>query len=88
MKYYLGEIETYISESCHQDIIRFKTAGDPDDYLHHIAKDFWGEDGEEDHNGMIDFGDRFCCGGRFQEVDANTYNKLNIISEINKEVTQ
>jgi hypothetical protein len=88
MKYYLGEIETYIGESCHQDNIRFKTAGNPQDCLYNIAKDFWGDEGVEDQNGMIDFGDRSCCVGRLQELDAKTYNKIHIICEINKEATQ
>jgi hypothetical protein len=34
---------------------------------------------------MYDFGDRMTSAGRWQEVDADTYNKLTIIAELNND---
>jgi len=84
MKYYIGEIDTYVGESEYCTTIRFKTEGDPNDYLDNIASDFWGGGGEADENGMYDFGDKSSGGGRWQEVDASTYDALHIIVELNK----
>ena len=84
MKYYIGEIDTYVGESEYCTTIRFKTAGDPNDYLDNVASDFWGDEGEADENGMYDFGDKSSGGGRWQEVDASTYDALHIIVELNK----
>lgn len=84
MKYYIGEIDTYVGESEHCTTIRFKTEGDPNDYLDNVASDFWGCEGEADENGMYDFGDKSSGGGRWQEVDAITYDALHIIVELNK----
>ena len=42
MKHYIGEIENYFGEAEVSSVIRFKTAGNPDDYLDDIASKFWG----------------------------------------------
>jgi hypothetical protein len=84
MKYYIGEIDTYIGESYHPTTIKFKTDGDPDEHLDYIASDFWGDRDETDEDGMHDFGDKASCGGVWQEIDAETYSKLQIITELNK----
>ena len=86
MKYYIGEIETYFGESSVTTTVKFKTDIDPDLYLDALASDFWGDRDETDDDGMHSFGDRASCGGVWQEVDADTYNKLQIITELNKEV--
>lgn len=85
MKHYIGEIVTYIGESEDNTTIRFKTAGKPEDYLDFIASDFWGDCGERDFDtGLYDFGDRMAGVGHWQEIDAETYSKLFIITEINR----
>lgn len=82
MKYYIGEIDTYIGEMEISSTIKFKTEGDPDQYLYDIASDFWGDsDGEE--GGLHDFGEKSACGGRWQRIEANIYNALTIITELN-----
>ena len=82
MKYYIGEIDTYFGESEVTTTIKFKTDISPDEYLYRIASDFWGDPHDEE-GGMFNFGDKQACGGRWQEVDVNTYNKLKIIVELN-----
>jgi hypothetical protein len=86
MNYYIGEIDTYVGESEYCTTIRFKTEGDPNEYLDNVASDFWGGEREEDtdSDGMYDFGDKLCGGGRWQKVDESIYNTLYIIVEINK----
>jgi hypothetical protein len=85
MKCYIGEIETYFGESEVSTMIKFKTDGDPADYLDKIASDFWGDEGEQDFDtGLYDFGDKMSGVGRWQEIDADTYNKLAIIVELRK----
>lgn len=82
MKYYIGEIDTYVGEMEVSSTIKFKTEGDPDQYLYDIASSFWGDsDGEE--GGLHDFGERSACGGRWQRVEADIYNALKIITELN-----
>jgi hypothetical protein len=84
MKYYIGEIETYIGESQISTMIKFKTDIDPDLYLDALASDFWGERRitEDDDSSLYDFGDKMAGGGRWQEVSATTYNKLTLIVSI------
>jgi hypothetical protein len=86
MKYYIGEIETYIGESQVSSTIRFKTTGDPDDYLDNLASDFWGETDKPAEDGeMYDFGDKATCGGRWQRVNGRIYEYLHIITELRTE---
>ena len=86
MKHYIGEIETYIGESEVSTTIKFKTEIDPDLYLDALAAKFWGDryEHKEDEltSTLYDFGDKSTCGGIWQEVSANTYNKLTIIQEL------
>ena len=86
MKYYIGEIETYIGESMISTMVKFKTDIDPDLYLDALASSFWGgrHDKDEDTQ-MYDFGDKETCGGRWQQIDVNTYNKLTIIAQLENE---
>ena len=82
MKYYIGEIDTYFGESSVSTTIKFKTDGDPDQYLYDIASDFWG-DAHDEEGGLHDFGDKSACGGRWQRVEPDIYNALTIITELN-----
>ena len=82
MKYYIGEIETYIGESQISTMIKFKTDIDPDLYLDALASDFWGEANKPEDGELYDFGDKMAGGGRWQEVSATTYNKLTLIVSI------
>ena len=83
MKYYIGEIGTYFGESEVSDMIKFKTEGKPQDYLDLIASDFWGDGAKRDFDtGLYDFGDRMAGVGRWQEIDAKIYKKLEIITEL------
>lgn len=85
MKCFIGEITTYFGESEVSTAIKFKTDGKPEDYLDKIASDFWGINAEQDFDtGLYDFGDKMSGVGRWQEVDADTYNKLPIIVELTK----
>ena len=86
MKYYIGEIETYIGESMISTMVKFKTDIDPDLYLDALASSFWGgrHDKDEDSQ-MYDFGDKETRGGRWQQIDVNTYNKLTIIAQLENE---
>ena len=85
MKCYIGEIETYIGESMISTMIKFKTNGRPDKYLDALASGFWGDEHEQDFDtGLYDFGDKMAGVGRWQEVDADTFNKLAIIVELFK----
>jgi hypothetical protein len=81
MNYYNGEIETYFGESEVSTTIKFKTEGDPDQYLYDVASNFWGHAHDEE-GGLHDFGDKSACGGRWQRVDAGIYNALTIIVEL------
>jgi hypothetical protein len=81
MNYYIGEIETYFGESEVSTTIKFKTEGDPDEYLDGIASHFWGDAHDED-GGLHDFGDRSACGGRWQKVSQEIYDAINIIVEL------
>lgn len=83
MNYYIGEIDTYFGESEVTTTIKFKTDIPPNEYLDRIASDFWGDKNETDDNGMHDFGDKASCGGRWQRIDAETYDALHIIVELN-----
>ena len=78
MNYYIGEINTYFGESEITSTIKFKTEGDPDQYLYDIASNFWGVAHDEE-GGLHDFGDRSACGGRWQRIDEAIYNALSII---------
>ena len=83
MKYYIGEIVTYIGEAEDNATIKFKTEGRPQDYLDLIASDFWGDGAERDFDpGLYNFGDRMAGVGRWQEISAGIYNKLAIITEL------
>jgi len=83
MKHFIGEINTYIGESEISTMVKFKTEGDPFDYLDSIASKFWGDENQYEFDvGMYNFGDRVAGVGRWQEVDADTYNKVSIIVEI------
>ena len=85
MKCYIGEVETYFGESEVSTMIKFKTDGHPLECLDKIASEFWGDEGEQDFDtGLYDFGDKMSGVGRWQEVDADTYDKLTIIVELNK----
>ena len=85
MKYYIGEIVTYIGEGEDNTTLKFKTKGKPEDYLDLIASDFWGDGAEQDFDtGLYDFGDRMAGVGHWQEIDAATYNKLAIITEMQR----
>ena len=84
MKYYIGEIDTYFNESEVTTTIKFKTDTAPNDYLDALASEFWGEAYEPEDSELYDFGDKASCGGRWQEVDASTYDALHIIIELNR----
>jgi len=87
MKYYIGEIETYIGEVMVSTMIKFKTNSHPDECLDKLASDFWGDDGEQIGDGTVsiyDFGDKNASAGRWQEIDADTFSKLAIIVELFK----
>jgi hypothetical protein len=81
MNYYIGEIETYFGESEVSTTIKFKTEGDPDQYLYDIASQFWG-DAHDEEGGLHDFGDRSACGGRWQKVSKEVYDAITIIVEL------
>lgn len=88
MKHYIGEIETYFGESEVSTMVKFKTDIHPDEHLDTLASTFWGIDGLQSGDGtvnMYDFGDRMTSAGRWQEVDADTYDKLKIIAELNND---
>ena len=82
MKFYIGEIETYFGESQVSTTIRFKTDGNPDDYLDNLASDFWGEANEPEDGELYDFGDKATCGGKWQRINGHIYNFLHIITEL------
>lgn len=85
MKCYIGEIETYFGESEVSTMVKFKTDGHPLECLDKIASEFWGDVHEhEDGSTLYDFGDKMAGVGRWQEVDADTYDKLTIIVELRK----
>jgi hypothetical protein len=87
MKYYIGDIETYIGEAMISTTVRFRTNEHPDEYLDALASDFWGEDGVQIGDGTVsiyEFGDKNASAGRWQEVDAKTFKKLTIIVELHK----
>ena len=84
MKYYIGEIDSFIGESEITTTIKFKTDEAPDNYLDNVASSFWGEcyNLDEDDSGMYDFGDRSAAGGRWHEITAAAYEQLKIITEL------
>jgi hypothetical protein len=85
MKHYIGEIETYFGESVVNSMFKFKTDSHPEERLDEIASKFWGDASEQAGDGtvgMYDFGDRMTSAGCWQEVDADTFNKLTIIVEL------
>jgi hypothetical protein len=83
MKYYIGEIETYIGECMISTTIKFKTNNAPDKQLNKLVSDFWGDACTRDFDTeLYDFGDKMAGIGRWQEVDADTFNKLSIIVEL------
>lgn len=83
MKYYIGEIETYMGESMVSTMIKFKTIGDPAKKLDALASNFWGDNAERDFDtGMYNFGDKVSGVGRWQEVDKKTFMALDIIVEL------
>ena len=85
MKHYIGEVETYFGESDVSTMVKFTTEIHPDDHLDMLASKFWGDEGSQIGDGsvsMYDFGDKVTSAGRWQEVDADTYNKLRIIMEL------
>ena len=87
MKYYIGEIETYIGECMVSTMIKFKTEGDPAEYLDGLVSDFWGDADEPEDGELYDFGDKMAGIGEWQEVDADTFSKLTIIVELHNEST-
>ena len=85
MKHYIGEIETYFGESEVSTMVKFTTDDHPDEYLDTLASTFWGDEGSQigdETVSLYDFGDKTTSAGRWQEVDADTYNKLRIIMEL------
>ena len=85
MKYYLGEINTYIGEIAVSTMVKFKTDSAPDQYLDALASNFWGEGAEHDFDtGNYDFGDKVSGIGCWQEVDKKTFVALSIIVELFK----
>lgn len=83
MKHYIGEIETYFGESEATTTIKFKTDGNPEDYLDKIASTFWGQDAEADEiSNFYDFGDKSTCSGRLQEISKELYEALQIVTEL------
>ena len=84
MKYYIGEIDTYFGESSVTTTIKFMTDIAPSEYLDALASEFWGEAEKPEDSELYDFGDKSSGGGRWQEVDASTYDALHIIVELNK----
>jgi hypothetical protein len=66
-------------------MIKFKTDSHPDEYLDKVASDFWGNEGEQigdETVSIYDFGDKNASAGRWQEIDADMFNKLTLIVEI------
>jgi hypothetical protein len=84
MKYYIGEIVTMFGESEVSTTIKFKTELDPHDFLEDVASTFWGTPFEHAEGEMYDFGDKATCAGDWEELDADTYNKLPFIGELNR----
>jgi len=83
MNYYIGEIETYFGESEVSTTIKFKTEGDPDEYLDRLASMFWGSEvDQEDDSSLYDFGDKSTCGGRWQEVNQEIYQAITLLPEL------
>ena len=83
MKYYLGEINTYIGEISVSTMVKFKTIGDPAQKLDALASNFWGEGAKRDFDtGYYDFGDKVAGIGCWQEVQKKTFMDLSIIVEL------
>jgi hypothetical protein len=82
MKHYIGEIETYFGESEVTTTIKFKTAGNPEEYLDKIASTFWGDREVYDDSELYDFGDKSTCSGRLQEISKELYEALQITTEL------
>jgi hypothetical protein len=80
MKYYVGKIDEQYGEFEVQQSILFATAGDPDEIMEVIAKDWYGQD-DHDSTGLPE-GMYWNCGemaygaGRYYEVSKATYDEL------------
>ena len=79
MKHYIGEIENYFGEAEVSSVIRFKTAGNPEEYLEDIASEFWGSAVGDNDSGLYDFGHVSSGSGRYQEVTKEVFDSLTII---------
>jgi len=79
MKYYIGNIDEQYGEFEVQQSILFATAGDPDEVMEVIAKDWYGLD-EHDSMGLREgmyWNDGMAYGaGRHYEVTKATYDEL------------
>ena len=79
MKYYIGNIDEQYGEFEVQQSILFATAGDPDEVMEEIAKDWYGLD-EHDSDGLREgmywnYGMAYGA-GRCYEVSKATYDEL------------
>ena len=80
MKYYVGNIDEQYGEFEVEQSILFATAGDPDEVMEVIAKEWYGQD-EHDSDGLPE-GMYWNCGemaygaGRHYEVTKATYDEL------------
>ena len=83
MKYYIGEIVTMFGESEVRETIKFKTELDPYDFLEKAASTYWGTPLAHEEGDMYDFIDKATCSGDWEELDADTYNKLPFVGERN-----
>ena len=79
MKYYIGNIDEQYSEFEVQQSILFATAGDPDEIMEQLAKEWYGLD-EHDSDGLREgmyWNDTMAYGaGRHYEVTKATYDEL------------
>ena len=79
MKYYIGNIDEQYGEFEVEESILFATAGDPDQLMEEIAKDWYGLD-EHDSDGLPEgmyWNDTMAYGaGRHYEVTKATYDEL------------
>ena len=74
MKYYIGEIATFIGERRLDTTIRFETDGDANAYLDKLASIFWSGDGGTPSRGFWDFGDVSTAAGMLREVSKEVYD--------------
>jgi hypothetical protein len=79
MKYYVGNIDEQYGEFEVEQTILFATAGDPDQLMEEIAKDWYGLD-EHDSEGLREgmyWNDTMAYGaGEYYEVTKGTYDEL------------